>query len=130
MGVCVGPLLFDLACCAIGCCFHEDADDTHDNASRLDMQLLEAFLDGYCNHRALPAIEREHFVAFMRLTLLCNCCWRFVKFNITDRDNSNTPDEAKNSYLELQRRIEHLDSSGIAGKINRIIEEWSRSPSS
>ena len=26
--ICVGPLLFDLACCAIGCCFKEAGDDT------------------------------------------------------------------------------------------------------
>lgn len=118
--VCVGPLLFDLACCTIGCCF---SDSTAQDKQALDMQLFEALLEGYCSNRKLPVFEQEHFVAFMRLTLLCNCCWRFVKFNIqTNREDA--PEEARSSYLELQRRIECLDDVQVVQKIKDVLEKY------
>lgn len=120
--VCVGPLLFDLACCVIGCCFSESSDQSTKQV--LDMQLFEALLDGYCRDRKLPLVEREHFVPFMRLTLLCNCCWRFVKFNVKS-ERKDVPEEARNSYLELQRRIEYLHDHDEVIRINSIIEKHS-----
>jgi Ser/Thr protein kinase RdoA (MazF antagonist) len=118
--VCVGPLLFDLACCAIGCCFKEASAQDGKRRQILDMPVLEALLKGYCADRKLPQIEKDHFVPFMRLTLLCNCCWRFVKFNIQTRD---VPEEARNSYLELQWRIEYLRDPDIVRGINKLLEE-------
>lgn len=111
--VCGGPLLFDLACCAIGCCF-----DDNEPPPRLDFARLEALLEGYCKQRKLLSVEREHFVAFMKLTLLCNCSWRFCKFNVTDKD---FPDEARDSYLELQRRIEYLHDPHVAQEITQVL---------
>lgn len=117
---CVGPLLFDLACCAVGSCFKESPTLNGEHNQVLDMPLLEAFLKGYCADRKLPQLEKDHFVPFMRLTLLCNCCWRFIKFNVQSRD---APEEARNSYLELQRRIEYLKDPVIAQDINKLLEE-------
>ena len=125
--VCVGPLLFDLACCAIGCVFKKS--DEEDDGGHLgniypqvvDFTLLQALLDGYCADRKLPTLEAEHFVAYMRLTLLCNCCWRFVKFNIVEKDN-DVPDQAKNSYRELMKRIEYLRESEIESKIQKLLD--------
>jgi Ser/Thr protein kinase RdoA (MazF antagonist) len=121
---CAGPLLFDLACCAIGCCFNESSSSAQEGTQVLDFQLLEALLDGYCSDRKLALVERDHFVAFMKLTLLCNCCWRFVKFNVqSSRDD--VPEEARNSYLELQRRIEYLHDLGVAQKISAVLAKYS-----
>lgn len=88
----------------------------------VDITLLQALLDGYCADRKLPTLEAEHFVAYMRLTLLCNCCWRFVKFNIVEKDD--VPDQAKNSYRELQRRIEYLRESEIETKIQKLLDSF------
>jgi Ser/Thr protein kinase RdoA (MazF antagonist) len=118
--VCVGPLLFDLACCAIGCCFKGAPAQDGERKQVLDMPVLEALLKGYCADRKLSQVEKDHFVPFMRLTLLCNCCWRFIKFNIHTR---NVPEEARNSYLELQRRIKYLQDPEIVQGINKLLEE-------
>jgi len=127
--ICCGPLLFDLACCAIGCCFKvSSTGDEDEKDSRypqvLDMSLLAALIDGYWADRRLPEVEKQHFVAFMRLTLLCNCCWRFVKFNV-DSAIDNVPEEAKNSYLELKRRIDYLHDVDAVAQIERLLEEKS-----
>ena len=122
--VCVGPLLFDLACCAIGCCFKGNDDNDDEFGGKypqvIDFTLLSALLEGYCADRKLPALEVEHFVAYMRLTLLCNCCWRFVKFNIVEKQN-DVPEQAKNSYLELQQRIVYLRESAIESKVQELL---------
>ena len=115
--VCVGPLLFDLACCSIGSCFTNANEDSEFNGKYnqiLDFDLLSSFLGGYTADRKLPSIEVEHFVAFMRLTLLCNCSWRFIKFNIQQKD---VPAEAKNSYVELQDRIKYLREESVVARI-------------
>ena len=121
--VCVGPLLFDLACCAIGSCFKNSHDDDEFGCKYkqvLDFDLLSAFLDGYCAARKLPSLEVEHFVAYMRLTLLCNSSWRFVKFNIVQKD---VPDEARNSYFELQERIKYLREEKVEAKIQKVLND-------
>jgi Ser/Thr protein kinase RdoA (MazF antagonist) len=121
--VCVGPLLFDLACCAIGCCFKEgeEKDDLTGKFKQvLDFDLLSALLEGYCGVRKLPILEVEHLVAYMRLTLLCNTSWRFVKFNIMQKE---VPEEAKNSYYELQERIKHLHKEAVEAQIMKVLNE-------
>ena len=116
--VCAGPLLFDLACCAIGCCFEDEPPS--DELAQINLTLLEALLEGYCHNRKLLPMEKEHFVDFMKLTLLCNCCWRFVKFNVQMAD-ADIPDQAKNSYLELQRRIEYLQDPKVEQEITALL---------
>ncbi len=68
--VCVGPLLFDVACCASACCFREDG--------ALDARRLRPLLSAYAQGRPLEPAERRRFVAFMKLAMLCNCTWRFI----------------------------------------------------
>jgi hypothetical protein len=131
--ICGGPLLFDLACCAIGCCF-EDNDDNDTNGgttARLNLQLLESLLQGYTSSRKLLPLENEHFVPFMKLTLLCNCSWRFVKFNSTpppsrdgEDDDNVFPPEAQDSYLELQHRIEYLEDPLVVQEINQMMAKY------
>lgn len=65
--VCIGPLLFDIACCASACCFRP-----HDNA--LDARRLRVLLTGYAAARPLSEVEKSLFVDFMKLTMLCNWC--------------------------------------------------------
>lgn len=64
---CLGPLLFDVACCASACCF-DPATNT------LDCARVGALLGGYAAVRPLVQVERGNFLAFMRLTMLCNWC--------------------------------------------------------
>jgi Ser/Thr protein kinase RdoA (MazF antagonist) len=119
---CVGPLLFDLACCAIGCCFKVSQIATDSRYPQvLDMSLFSALLTGYCENRKLEQIEKEHLIAFMRLTLLCNCCWRFVKFNVDSQDD--VPEEVKNSYLELQQRIVYLHNPEVIRDAEMLLED-------
>ena len=58
---CIGPLIFDVACCASACCFRTDG--------ALDIRRLRALLGGYAAVRPLTCIERASFLAFMRLTM-------------------------------------------------------------
>ena len=61
----MGPLIFDLAVCAIGTCFNPSP------ANDLDYDRLEALLNGYCStSRTLTPTEVDHFVPFMRLALM------------------------------------------------------------
>lgn len=110
--VSVGPLLFDVACCVIGCCFR--ASD-----NKLNMRRLEALLQGYCGTRALTDAEAEHFVRFMRLTLLCNCAWRFANFHIDHREIK----DARDAYKELRDRIVSLRDDATSQKINAIVAQ-------
>ena len=120
--VCVGPLLFDLACCAIGSCFIMARDTDNQHPQVLDFTLLEALMKGYTSCRPLPPVERQHFVAHMRLTLLCNCSWRFCKFHCNNT-KEDVPQEAKDSYLELQRRIEYLHEPEVVAAIEKVLEK-------
>jgi Ser/Thr protein kinase RdoA (MazF antagonist) len=110
--VCIGPLLFDIACCASACCFRAD-----DNA--LDMRRMRHLLGGYASERPLGLSERKVFVAFMKLTMLCNCTWRFKNFNIDHRELESCRD----AHVELQERIEALEDDMTAGFIEAILTE-------
>lgn len=70
--LCVGPLLFDIACCACACCFRPNDGGALSNA--LDMGRMRALLHGYASERPLVPAESKVFVAFMRATMLCNWC--------------------------------------------------------
>ena len=123
--VCAGPLLFDMACCAIGCCFQqaspsslgEESASSSKHPQVINFQLFQALMEGYCADRKLPELEIDHLVPFMRVALLCNCSWRFVKFNVAP-NNEDFPEEAKTSYLELQHRIEYLSDTAVVSRIN------------
>ena len=115
--VCVGPLLFDLACCASAACFRP-----HDNA--LDVRCLRALLTGYSSTRRLSPAEKANFVAFMKLTMLCNCSWRFKNFNIDHRELES----CRNAHVELQERILALEDDMTAGFIEGILAELPDAP--
>ena len=110
--VCIGPLLFDIACCASACCFRAD-----DNA--LDMRRMRHLLGGYASERPLSPAERKVFVAFMKLTMLCNCTWRFKNFNVDHRELESCRD----AHVELQERIEALEDDMTVGFIEAILAE-------
>ena len=97
------------------------------------MEFLTTLLDGYYTNRTLPKLECEHFLPFMPVTLLCNCSWRFIRFNTvaaTDEfeDGGDGVDsireEARNSYLELQRRVEYLHDPVVVQGIRNILERY------
>jgi len=108
--VAVGPLLFDFACCASACCFRSD--------NTLDTCRLKSLIEGYTSVRRLTTLEETSLVDFMRLTMLCNCTWRFKHFNIDHRE----AEECRNAYVELQRRNEHLELSEVIASIGRCLE--------
>ena len=108
--VCIGPLLFDIACCAASCCFRAS-----DNA--LDMRKMRHLLEGYASERPLLPAERKAFVGFMKLTMLCNCTWRFKNFNIDHRDLESCRD----AHVELQQRIEALEDDMTAGFVDDLV---------
>lgn len=110
--VTVGPCLFDAACCACACCF--DA-----STNTLDIGRLRALLGGYNGQRPLAAAERSRFVDFMKLTMLCNCTWRFKNFNIDHREL----EECRDAHRELQQRILELERPEVAAEVAAVIGE-------
>jgi len=105
---CVGPLLFDVACCAAAACYKDNA---------LDTTLLASFLVGYTSERRFTASEEEAFIGFMQMTLLCNGTWRFKNFNIDHREL----EQCRNKHVELQDRIVGLDDVALGAQINQIV---------
>ena len=110
--VCLGPLLFDVACCACAACF--DAD-----TGALDLGRFRALMGGYSAARPLAAQERAVFVAFMRLTMLCNCAWRFKNFNVDHPELV----AMKDAHVELQQRIEALHEKGNVDRLQACLAE-------
>ena len=110
--VCLGPLLFDVACCACAACF--DAD-----TGALDLGRFRALMGGYSAARPLAAQERAVFVAFMRLTMLCNCAWRFKNFNVDHPELVSM----KDAHVELQQRIEALHEKGNVDRLQACLAE-------
>lgn len=108
-----GPLLFDLACMCIGCCFRSE-----DN--QLDLDRLEAILAGYASHRPIAPNEAAMFLPFMRLTLLCNCQWRFRNFNC---DHPEQVDH-KDTYKELMDRILALNQEETAAAVLAVVRKF------
>jgi len=107
-----GPLLFDVACAVVGTCFPEGSSD-------FDVTRFRDLMGGYSGVRPLSGPERRLFVRFCRLTLLCNCTWRFVNFNIDNRDVV----ECRDRYRELQDRIVALEDSRTALAIEKVLDE-------
>lgn len=107
----VGPLLFDVACCVIGTCYSATTND-------LDTRRMKALLTGYHKGRRLSLEEKEMLPRYMQLTLLCNCAWRFKKFNIDCRDIK----ASRNSYIELQERILKLSDERIRAEVEHLLK--------
>jgi len=116
--VCVGPLLFDVACCASASCFRDDG--------ALDARRLRALLTAYTEVRPLEAAESRCFVHFMKLTMLCNCTWRFKNFNIDHREIEGCRD----AHRELQSRIESLEDDVVGGMVRKVICQLPKAASS
>ena len=108
---CVGPCLFDLAACIIGCCYT-------DATNELDFDHFEALLSGYDQARPLTALESVHLLPFMRLALLCNCTWRFYNFNVEHRELQSANGD---SFKELYDRIRGLDTASLAGAVTSAV---------
>ena len=111
--VAVGPLMFDVGCSLIGCCYR--SAEGEDN--QLDLDRLKWFLNGYISVRPLSAEEKAVVVPFMRLTLLCNATWRFRNFNIMHPE----VEEAKDAYKELADRIVALKDEALVLQIETIV---------
>jgi len=109
---CVGPLVFDVAVAAIGCCYRAE-----DNA--LDLDRVKALLKGYCSTRPLTGVEKGCFGSFMMVALLCNCSWRYMNFHIDHREL----EECRDTYKELQERIVALEGPEVAPQIESILDE-------
>lgn len=113
---CLGPLLFDVACCASAACFRPDG--------ALDVRRLRALLSGYASVRPLSQTERALFLPFMRLTMLCNCTWRFINFNIDSREIES----CRNAHVELQERITALHDDFAIGVVTNVLNKLPRTP--
>jgi len=108
--VTVGPLLFDLACCIIGTCYRE-GDDLITESRML------AILKAYAEVRPLTKDEMDLLPRFMRMTLLCNCAWRFKNFNIDHREL----EENRNAHVELKDRILALEGGEGQSRVEKVI---------
>lgn len=100
--VAVGPLMFDVGCAIIGCCYRSSSGE--DN--QLDNDRLQEFLHAYNEVRVMQPTERELLVPFMRVALLCNATWRFRNFNLVHTGPQFAA--AKDSYKELADRLVSL----------------------
>jgi len=69
----------------------------------------QSLASGYLGCRTLSADEVGLFIRFLRLTLLCNCAWRFANFNIDYREIEGCRD----AYVELQVRHDHVVCSFV-----------------
>mmetsp|Transcript_43880 Transcript_43880/g.83794 ORF Transcript_43880/g.83794 Transcript_43880/m.83794 type:complete len:354 (+) Transcript_43880:191-1252(+) len=107
---CVGPLLFDVACCAAAACYQG-------LANTLDMSMLNSLLTGYCSVRRFTNAEQTLFVKFMQMTMLCNCSWRFKNFNIDHRE----VEKCRDAHKELQDRIVDLNQPVLVKAINEMV---------
>lgn len=103
---CIGPLLFDVACCLAGSCFVND--------EALSEKQFAAVLQGYSRLRLLSATEAFLLPAFMRHALLCNASWRFLNFNVM---NPGEREKNGRSYVELQTRIEYLERPDVDAQL-------------
>ena len=83
----------------------------------MDIRRLRALLTGYASVRPLTEVERKYFLPFMRLTMLCNCTWRFINFNIDNRQIESCRD----AHVELQDRIVALHEDFTAGAVEGIL---------
>ena len=101
-----GPILFDVGVSIVGCCFPE-------NSAVLDLTRLKTLMAGYTQARPLPKEEYDLLIDFCRLSLLCNCSWRFTNFNIEHRDI----EQCRNRYVELQERIVELEKASTQHSI-------------
>ncbi|KAG8466348.1 hypothetical protein KFE25_002104 [Diacronema lutheri] len=120
----VGPLVFDVACCAASSCFVRaaaGADGAGASAEELggvlDAGRLAALLIGYCTVRPLTAAEKRAFGAWLRVSIACNATWRFVNFHIAHREAI----EARESYRELEARLEQLRAPDCVAMVHAIL---------
>ena len=134
----VGPVVFDLAVCAIGSAFRiaetsaegtesaetEKNDDQDQDPQVLDLALFRALLRGYrSRNRTLPPSDAKFLVPWMKLALLCNSMFRFVKFNVDFFDEAKFGRNEWTAYLELQKRAEHLGREGVAAAVEKMVVE-------
>lgn len=139
----VGPLVFDVACCAAGSCFvpappaaaiagagaGADADgaalaEAEQLGGVLDAGRLAALLLGYCAVRPLTAAEKGTFAAWLRASLTCNASWRFVNFHIKNREAVG----ARDSYRELEARLRQLEEPDTLAMVHAILNALPQAP--
>jgi Ser/Thr protein kinase RdoA (MazF antagonist) len=91
------------------------------------MLLAKAFLLAYSQHAPLTSLERTHFVAFLRWSLLAIAYWRWQNFNIrfpTGPDGKLNP--RRDAYLPMQLRVEALELPQLQQELRAILEEAKR----
>lgn len=132
----VGPLVFDVACCAAGSCFvppaarpaagaQEDGDDDALRGGVLDAGRLAALLLGYCAVRPLSAAEKAHFCGWLRVCLACNASWRFVTFQVRNRDAGSGTRE---SYRELEARLSQIEAPDTLAMVHALLNALPQAP--
>ncbi|MDC0510869.1 phosphotransferase [bacterium] len=114
--VCIGPLLFDVGCLAIGTCYRSWGEKDDDNT--LDVPRLKAMLEGYCRERALTKLEGESLISFMHTALLCNATWRWRNFNVVHPE----VEAARDSYRELADRLVALKVSAFRAALQEVVD--------
>ena len=58
----------------------------------------------------------------MKLTMLCNCSWRFKNFHIDHREI----EECRDAYVELRERIEALEDDITMGVVEGVLAKVQR----
>lgn len=108
----IGPLLFDLACGLIGCCYLE-------GSTLLDPDRLQAYLRGYSSVRHIQAAEAAALPSAMCVALLCNASWRFENFNIRHREIES----CRTAHQELVERYNALLTTDEATKVSQALRQ-------
>ena len=54
----------------------------------------------------------------MKLTMLCNCTWRFKNFNLDHREI----EECRDAHRELQSRILELEKPEIVAEVTALLK--------
>eukprot|EP00948_MAST-09A_sp_MAST-9A-sp1_P000124 g124.t1 len=132
----LGPMVYDVACLVTSCIEEKSSDDsssTNEGGGQLELEEEEEkekkgsrptdvipdleynfskildVLKGYNSVRPLTKIEIQTLIKWCKASLLCNCTWRFINFNIDRRD---APVSCRDAYQELQVRITFLEKHG------------------
>eukprot|EP00958_Prasinococcus_capsulatus_P024309 scaffold3768_cov376-Prasinococcus_capsulatus_cf.AAC.24 len=80
--------------------------------------VARAVQEGYRKTREMEQCEKDVFVDFMRVALLCNASWRFMNFNI---DHPELRETHGDQYKELQDRIEQLEKPDVVQSVRALL---------
>jgi homoserine kinase type II len=95
-----GRFILDLGIAISGTCLNKD----HSN---IDIDLMKAFMDGYCENRKLLSIEKQYLKTAVLVGFFSIGLWRIKRFYEGDLDANK-----KFNYRQLLQRAQNFNSIG------------------